>query len=81
MPVTIPDEILAAAHIDEPGLKRELAIAFFQQERLALGQAAQLAGVTQLEFQGLLAERKIPIHYGIEDFEADLETLRQLGRL
>jgi len=28
-----------------------------------------------------LAERQIPIHYGIEEFHDDLRTLRQMGRL
>lgn len=81
MPVTIPDEVLAAAHITEPELKRELALTLFQRERLTLGGASALAGMNQLEFQRLLAERRIPIHYGVEEFKQDLETLRQMGRL
>jgi predicted HTH domain antitoxin len=81
MPVTIPDEILAAAHITEPELRRELALTLFQQERLTLAQASSLAGASQREFQQLLAERRIAIHYGSEEFRQDLETLRQMGRL
>jgi len=81
MPVTIPDEILAAAQITEPELKRELALALFQQDRLTLAQASCLAQVSQREFQLLLAERHIPVHYGAEEFEQDLETLRRMGRL
>ena len=53
----------------------------FQKERLTLGQASRLAGMNQLEFQRLLAGRQIPIHYGVSDFEQDLQTLRELGRL
>ena len=30
MPVTISDEVLAAAHISEPELKQELALTLFQ---------------------------------------------------
>ncbi len=77
MPVTIPDEVLAAAHITEPELKQELALTLFQQERLTLGQASVLAGVSQLAFQALMAERQIPIHYGVAEFREDLQTLRQ----
>ena len=77
MPVTIPDEILAAAHITEPELKQELALALFQQERLTLGQASALAGLGQLAFQALMAERRIPIHYGVAEFREDIQTLRQ----
>jgi predicted HTH domain antitoxin len=76
MPVTISDEVLTAAHISEPELKRELALALFQQERLTLAQASRLAETTQLSFQALLAERRIPIHYGVEEFREDLRTIR-----
>ena len=81
MPVTISDEVLAAAHITEHELKQELAVTLFQRERLTLAQASRLAGLDQLAFQAMLAERQIPIHYGIEEFQADLHTLRELGRL
>jgi predicted HTH domain antitoxin len=80
MAVTISDEVLTAAHISEPELKRELALALFQQERLTLGQASQLAEMTQLAFQGLLADRQIPIHYGVEEFREDIRTSRQPQR-
>ncbi|MGA7234836.1 MAG: UPF0175 family protein [Bryobacteraceae bacterium] len=77
MPVTISDELLSAAHITEPELKRELALALFQQDRLTLAQASRVAEMSQLEFQGLLAERQIPIHYGIDEFHEDMRTLGQ----
>ena len=81
MPVTISDDVLMAAHISEPELKRELAFTLFQRERLTLAQASRLAEVSQLTFQALLAERQIPIHYGVEEFREDLRTLRPTERL
>jgi predicted HTH domain antitoxin len=81
MPVTISDDVLAAARLNEAELKRELAVTLFQQERLTLAQASRLAEMGQLSFQRLLADRHIPIHYGIDEFREDLGTLRQLGRL
>src|SRR5271157_1592895 len=48
---------------------------------LTLAQASRLAEIGQLAFQALLAERRIPIHYGIEEFHDDLRTLRQMGGL
>jgi predicted HTH domain antitoxin len=77
MPVTISDEVLTAAHITERQLKEELALTLFQQERLTLAQASRLAEISQLAFQALLAERLIPIHYGVEEFREDLRALRQ----
>jgi len=81
MPVTISDEVLTAAHISEPEVKQELALALFQQERLTLAQASRLAEMPQLTFQALLAERQIPVHYGVQEFREDLRTIRQTDRL
>jgi predicted HTH domain antitoxin len=81
MPVTLPDELLQSATMTEAELKMELAIALFQQERLTLGQAASLVGVTQLDFQRRLATRRIPIHYDAEAMEQDLRRVRDLRRV
>lgn len=76
----MPDEVLESAHMDENELRQELAILLFQKSRLTLAQAARLAGLDRLRFQHLLAGRGIPVHYDVEDFESDLETLRSLNR-
>ena len=75
MAITIADEVLAAAHMNEVELKRELALALFQQERLTLAQASRLAEMSQLEFQALLADRHIPVHYGVQEFREDIRGL------
>ena len=75
MAITIADEVLAAAHMSELELKRELALALFQRERLTLAQASRLAEMSQLEFQALLAERQIPVHYGVQEFREDLQAI------
>lgn len=79
MTVTISDDVLQAAHMSAEELRRELAVLLFQQDRLTLAQAARLADVDRLQFQHLLASRRIPVHFDIEDFEQDLETLRSLN--
>jgi predicted HTH domain antitoxin len=81
MSVVISDEILHAARMSEAELKQEIAVMLFQKEKLTLGQASRLAGMNQLQFQHLLASRQIPVHYNVEDFEADIKTLREMGRL
>jgi predicted HTH domain antitoxin len=80
VPVTISDSILAAAHLTEPELRRELAVALFREERLTLGQACHLADMDQFAFQCILADREIPVHYGIEEFHEDLLTIHALAR-
>ncbi|NJL40882.1 MAG: UPF0175 family protein [Leptolyngbyaceae cyanobacterium SM1_4_3] len=54
-------------------------IALFQQNRITLGTASQLANLHQIEFQRLIASRGICIHYDVEDLEQDLSSLRQNG--
>jgi len=80
MSVVISDEVLYSTHMTASELMQEIALLLFQREKLTLGQASQLAGMGQLQFQFLLAGRGIPIHYGIAEFEADLETLREIDR-
>jgi predicted HTH domain antitoxin len=81
MSVVIPDEILHTTRMTADELLQEIAVLLFQKEKLTLGQASRLAQVSQLQFQFLLASRQIPIHYDVADFEAELETLQELGRL
>ncbi len=81
MSVIISDEILQATGLSEAELKQEIAVLLFQREKLTLGQASQLAGVSQLQFQHLLASRQIPVHYDVAEFEEDLKTLKELKRL
>jgi predicted HTH domain antitoxin len=80
MPVTISDDVLAAAHLTEAQLRLELAVALFREERLTLAQASRLAETDQLTFQSILAEREIQIHYGIEEFHEDLRTMNAGSR-
>ncbi len=81
MSVLIPDEVLQASRLSERELKVEIAAMLFQKEKLTLGQASGLAAMDRPEFQHLLASRQIPVHYDVADFEQDLKTLGELGRL
>lgn len=80
MSIVIPDEIVSSTRLTAVELLQELAIALFQREKLTLGQASRLAEMNQWQFQQLLSTRNVPIHYGIIDFEADLQTLEELRR-
>jgi predicted HTH domain antitoxin len=73
--IDLPDTL----QISETDLRTELAIALLQQQRITLGSASQLTGLHQIEFQRLISDRGICIHYEIEDLEQDLSRLRQDG--
>ena len=53
----------------------------FEKQKLTLAQASSFAGMQRVAFQHLLASRRIPIHYEVEDFEQDLQNLQAMGRL
>lgn len=79
MTLTLPDDLLRSTRLTEAELQAEFALALFQRERLTLGQAALMAGLPQLDFQRLLASRAIPLHYGIEAMEQDLQRARRIA--
>jgi len=81
MSLVIPDEILQTANVSEEELLREIALLLFEQNRLTLAQASRMIGVDRLTFQELLAGHNIPVHYSVDDFEADIATLRAMGAL
>jgi predicted HTH domain antitoxin len=81
MSVVISDDLLHTIRMTETELLQELAVLLYQKEKLTLGQASELARMSQLQFQLLLASRQIPIHYDVAEFEADLKTLHDISLL
>lgn len=79
--IEIPYEISRASRMSPEELKRELAIHLFEEGKLSFGKARSLAAMTIWEFQQLLGSRGIVVHYDVEDYEEDLETLKRLGRI
>lgn len=81
MSIVVPDEILTATRMTEAEMRQEIAVMLFQREKLTLAQASRFAAMHRVAFQHLLASRHIPVHYGVEDFEQDIQNLREMGRL
>ncbi len=81
MSVIISEDILHSTHLSESELKQEIAVMLFEKDKLTMGQAARFAEMSQWRFQHLLASRAIPVHYDVKEFEQDLASLRQSGRI
>lgn len=77
--MTIPNDLVRAARMTEVEILLELAVVLFHKEKLTLGQAATLAGISQFQFQQLLGSRGIAIHYDVQDYIEDLQTIQRLG--
>ncbi len=74
--VDFPADIFLALNEGEMELKKNikisLAIRLYQLQKLTIGKAAQLAGLTRLEFDNLLADNQIPIsNLDIDDINND----------
>jgi predicted HTH domain antitoxin len=77
----IPQDVLDAAQMNAQDVRRELALALYAQNRLSLGKARELAGLSLWEFRQWLGTRGIAAHYDETDLQDDIATLRELGRL
>ena len=77
----IPQDVLDAAQMNAQDVRRELALALYAQNRLSLGKARELAGLSLWEFRQWLGTRGIAAHYDADDLQDDLDALRALGRL
>ena len=78
MNLTLPDEIISSTRMSRAELLREFAVTLFQQDKVTLGQASQLAELSQWEFRMLLGSRQIPWHYDVDELEEDIKTLAKL---
>ena len=73
--INVPEKVLLAEKTDEVAFARELrmlaAVKLYELGRLSSGRAAELAGMTRIEF--LLAL----IRYKVFPFQAELEDLER----
>lgn len=79
--VDIPSDILLALNENETelstNLKLLLAIRMYHLQKLTIGKAAQLAGLSRYEFETLLSSHEIPIsNLTLCDVEKDVMKLR-----
>ena len=77
----VSQEILDSARLTLTELKMELAVHLYEQGRLSVGKARELADMSLWEFRQLLGSRRIAPHYDETDLQEDINTLRELGRL
>lgn len=81
IPLDIPSDIFLALNEDESELKKDIklsyAIRLYQLQKLTMGKAAQLAGLSRFEFENILADNQISISsLSIEDVREDYKKLK-----
>ena len=75
MTIELPADVMESARISSEEVRLEIAVALFRVERLSLGRAAELAGLSVQTFQEILCTRRIGPHYGVDDALEDARTL------
>ncbi len=80
MTLDIPEEVLAAIPVPESERERylrlEIACSLYLRDLLSLGKAAELAGLSRMDFGKEVGERGIPRHYTEEELASDLAYAR-----
>ena len=76
----IPSDVLESARMTVADAKLELAVTLFAANRLSLGKAAELSGLSPAQFQLHLGARRLGPHYDATDAEEDRKTLAALRK-
>jgi predicted HTH domain antitoxin len=79
--IDFPSDILLALNETENDLKKDikisLAIRLYRLQKLTIGKAAQLSGLTRYDFETLLSENNIPIsNLSLDDIVNDSQKLK-----
>lgn len=77
MNLTLPEHIQARLSPEAAAL--HLAIGLYVAQEATLGQAADVAGLSQAGFLRELGQRRIPINYGAEELAEDLRAVESLA--
>ncbi|MEH2115448.1 UPF0175 family protein [Nostoc sp.] len=79
MSLAVLDDIIEASGLPEREFLLEIVIILFQRDKISLGKASELIGMHRMQFQKLLADRGICVHYDVAEFQEDLKTLQESG--
>jgi len=79
--IDFPSDIFLALNETESEIKQQIkilmAVRLYKLEKLTIGKAAQVAGLSRLQFETILSENEVPIsNLSIEDVTADIEKLK-----
>jgi predicted HTH domain antitoxin len=77
MTVTIPSERLGNVPLSEHDTVVDIAIGLYKREQVSLGRAAEVAGVSSMDFLAELGRRRIPITYVVDDLKSDVAALNE----
>ena len=77
MSLVISDDLVRASGLSEHDFFLEIVLMLFRQDKISLGKASELMGMHRMQFQKLLADRDICVHYDVAEFQEDLKILQE----
>lgn len=82
-PLELPTALLqVVSQLNGGDLAKEtaklLALELFREDKISMGRAAELCHTPLAAFMEFAAEHKVPIHYGIAEWEEDQRTVAKL---
>lgn len=80
--IELPDEYAQRLERDLPNLSRRVLEALvaeaYKAEHFTSSEVGKILGLSRFEVDAFLKQHEAYLHYSIEDFNQDLETLQQL---
>ena len=81
--IEIPDTIVQSLYDQlgndpEKAVKESLAIAWYQSEKISIGQVAEMLGISLYQADGMMKEHHVDSPYSLKDYENDRATLNRL---
>ncbi len=73
--LTIPRNLVKETGHSEADVKLEIAVVLFRNQLYSLGKASEFAGLHPSQFQKELADRQLSVHYDIDEYQQDIDTL------
>lgn len=73
--IELADSVLRQQSLTIDKAKLNLALALFQQNFFSLGKASEFAGLHPSQFQKELAKRQLSVHYDVDEYQQDMDTL------
>ena len=73
--IELSDALLEQKGATREDLKLQLALFLFQQDFFSIGKASEFTGLHPVQFQKELANRQIPVHYDVNEYRQDVNTL------
>ncbi|RJS68108.1 UPF0175 family protein [ANME-2 cluster archaeon] len=83
--IELPSDILYSQGVYKNRIgyfvKKNFLLELYREGKVSLGRMAALLGMNLVEMMGVMKDSNIPLNYGIEELEEDMETAKKLGML